>query len=140
MASHDLAISADVKWIGEAPHQNVERGAPTLLPTEDPFYLPPLGYEHAAPGTVLRSRDVEMAFLGVIPQRFTATQLLYRSNDLNRRADAAVTTVLIPDHDDPATPVPIVSYQCAIDAVTDRCFPSYALRRHSAPSPSSNCS
>ncbi len=129
MASHDLAISADVKWIGEAPHQNVERAAPTLPPTEDPFYLPPLGYEHAAPGTVLRSRDVEMAFLGVIPQRFAATQLLYRSNDLNRRADAAVTTVLIPDRDDPAAPVPIVSYQCAIDAVTDRCFPSYALRR-----------
>lgn len=37
MASHDLAISADVKWIGEAPHQNVERAAPTLPPTEDPF-------------------------------------------------------------------------------------------------------
>ncbi|ORB60806.1 lipase [Mycobacteroides saopaulense] len=129
MAPHDLAISGDVKWIGEAPHQELVRGARPLLPTEDRFYLPPLGFEHAAPGTVLRTRDVEMAFLGLIPQRFAATQLLYRSNDLNRQADAAVTTVLMPEHTDPATPTPIVSYQCAIDAVTDRCFPSYALRR-----------
>ncbi|MBB4854653.1 hypothetical protein HNP40_002040 [Mycobacteroides chelonae] len=129
MAPHDLAISGDVAWIGEAPHQELVRGRRALLPTEDPFYLPPRGFEHAAPGTVLRTRDVEMAFLGLIPQRFTATQLLYRSNDLNRQADAAVTTVLLPEHTDSATPTPIVSYQCAIDAVTDRCFPSYALRR-----------
>jgi len=129
MAPHDLAVSGDVKWIGEAPHQEIERGARPLLATEDPFYLPPLGFEHAAPGTVLRSRDVEMAFLGLIPQRFTAIQLLYRSNDLNLRPDAAVTTVLTPAQTDSATPVPVVSYQCAIDAVTDRCFPSYALRR-----------
>lgn len=129
MAPHDLATADDVKWIGEPPHQVVERGARPLLPTEDPFYLPPQGFEHAIPGTVLRTREVDMAFLGVIPQRFTATQLLYRSNDLNRRADAAVTTVLTPEGADPRTPMPIVSYQCAIDAVTDRCFPSYALRR-----------
>ncbi|AMW20179.1 lipase family protein [Mycobacteroides chelonae] len=129
MAPHDLAISGDVKWIGEPPHQELERGARPLLPTEDPFYLPPRGFEHALPGTVLRTRDVEIGFLGVIPQRFTATQLLYRSNDLNRRPEAAVTTVLTPTGTDPAASVPIVSYQCAIDAVTDRCFPSYALRR-----------
>lgn len=129
MAPHDLAISADIKWIGEAPHQEIERNTAPQLPTDDSFYLPPLGFEHAAPGTVLRSRDVELAFLGLIPQRFTATQLLYRSNDLNLVADAAVTTILTPAQTDPATPMPIVSYQCAIDAVTDRCFPSYALRR-----------
>lgn len=101
MASHDLAISADVKWIGE-PSPECRARRTDAAAHRGPFYLPPLGYEHAAPGTVLRSRDVEVAFLGVIPQRFTATQLLYRSNDLNRRADAAVTTVLIPDHDDAA--------------------------------------
>ncbi|MGH3725943.1 MAG: lipase family protein [Mycobacterium sp.] len=129
MAPHDLATTDDVKWIGEPPHQAIERGARPLLPTDDPFYLPPRGFEHATPGTVLRTREVEMAFLGVIPQRFTATQLLYRSNDMNRRADAAVTTVLTPERTDPTTPMPIVSYQCAIDAITDRCFPSYALRR-----------
>ncbi|MBA0046943.1 lipase family protein [Mycobacteroides sp. LB1] len=129
MAPHELATSGDVKWIGEPPHQVIERSGRPLLPTEDPFYLPPRGFEHAAPGTVLRTREVEIAFLGVIPQRFTATQLLHRSNDLNRHADAAVTTVLTPTGTDPMTPVPIVSYQCAIDAVTDRCFPSYALRR-----------
>ena len=53
------------------------------LPADDPFYVPPPGFEHAKPGTVLRTRDVELAFLGLVPQKFTATQLLYRSTDLN---------------------------------------------------------
>lgn len=38
-----------------------------------------------------------------------------------------VTTVLAPA--ERTEPCPIVSYQCAIDAVAGRCFPSYALRR-----------
>jgi triacylglycerol lipase len=42
---------------------------------------------------VLRSRGVELAFLGLIPQRFTATQLLYRSTDVHGDPEAAVTTV-----------------------------------------------
>ena len=30
---------------------------------------------------MLRARDVELAFLGLVPQQFTATQLLYRTTD-----------------------------------------------------------
>ena len=41
--------------------------------------------------TVLRSRDVELGFMGLIPQGVTATQLLYRSTDLGGSAQAAVT-------------------------------------------------
>jgi triacylglycerol lipase len=84
---------------------------------------------HSTPGTVLRSRDVELAFLGVIPQRVTATQLLYRTTDMHGRAEAAATTVIVPAERDEQAVTPVVSYQCAIDAVTSRCFPSYALRR-----------
>ena len=65
----------------------------------------------------------------MIPQRFTATQLLYRTTDLNDNASTTVTTVLTPTERTPDMPCPIVSYQCAIDAVTGRCFPSYALCR-----------
>lgn len=97
------------------------------MPGDDPFYQPPAGYEDTEPGTVLRSRDVQLAFLGLIPQRFTATQLLYRTTDLAGNPLTTVTTVLAPAARTEACP--IVSYQCAIDAVAGRCFPSYALRR-----------
>ena len=117
------------EWIGRAPHQNLRSGERPVVPSKDPFYLPPEGFEHAAAGTVLRSRDVELGFLGLIPQRVRATQLLYRTTDLNGQAHATATTVLIPARHAPQQVRHIVSYQCAIDAVTSRCFPSYALRR-----------
>jgi triacylglycerol lipase len=112
-----------------APHEELRAGTRPVLPGDDPFYQPPPGFERTAPGTVLRSRDVQLAFLGVIPQRFTATQLLYRTTDLDDAASTTVTTVLTPSERTPGMACPILSYQCAIDAVTGRCFPSYALRR-----------
>jgi triacylglycerol lipase len=130
MKSASLATATGAEWIGRAPHEDVQRGRP-VLPDDDPFYVPPPGYEHAQPGTVLRSRDVEVAFMGLIRQKFSATQLLYRSTDRNGLPEATATTVLVPAERTPDTVGPIVSYQCAIDAVTSRCFPSYALRRGS---------
>ena len=40
------------QWIGYAPHEDLRRGDRPLLPDKDPFYVPPLGYQHARPGTV----------------------------------------------------------------------------------------
>ncbi|MET0899132.1 MAG: lipase family protein [Mycobacterium sp.] len=117
------------EWIGRIPHQEVQHGVRPQRPHDDFFYQPPEGFEHAEPGTVLRSREVELAFLGLIRQRFTATQLLYRTTDMHGHPDATVTTLLVPAERTDQQPCPIVSYQCAIDAVADRCFPSYALRR-----------
>ncbi|WP_019971214.1 lipase family protein [Mycobacterium sp. 141] len=123
-----VADLTGAEWIGRTPHEELDRAARPQLPADDPFYTPPAGFQHAAPGTVLRSRDVELSFLGFIPQRLHATQLLYRSTDRNGVPEAAVTTVIIPPDAEPDCP--LVSYQCAIDAITGRCFPSYALRRH----------
>ena len=117
------------EWIGRAPHEDFQRGLRPVLPSKDPFYDPPAGFHHAAPGTVLRSRDVELGFLGLIPQRVRATQLLYRTTDRHGQPEATVTTVLVPKSHSHSQPRHVVSYQCAIDAVTPRCFPSYALRR-----------
>jgi hypothetical protein len=125
-----LASTTGAEWIGRAPHEELQPKARPLLPWDDPFYQPPPGYQHAMPGTVLRSRDVEMAFLGLIPQRAMATQLLYRSTDMNGNPEATATTVIVPADVTPEHPCPVLSYQCAIDAVTSRCFPSYALRRN----------
>jgi len=127
MTSADGAVSPE--WIGRPPHDEVRRGTLPVLPSEDPFYEPPAGFRHAAPGTVLRSRDVEMGFLGLVPQKVRATQLLYRTTNRKGEPEACVTTVLTPAGHTPDQPRHVVSYQCAIDAVTSRCFPSYALRR-----------
>ncbi len=72
---------------------------------------------------------MELAFLGLVRQPVRAVQLSYRTIDLRGEPMVAVTTVLTPARRDADVPTPIVSYQCAIDAVTGRCFPSYALRR-----------
>ncbi|TCJ99422.1 lipase family protein [Nocardia alba] len=104
--------------------------APTstpLLPPDDPFYDSPPGLDALAPGTVVRSRPVDVALFGVIRQRITAWQLLYRTCDLDGAPEVSVTTVLLP-WGAPARSRPLVSFQCAIDAVAPQCFPSYALR------------
>lgn len=123
------AVSTGAEWIGRPTHEELRRKARPLRPEVDPFYLPPEGFEHAKAGTVLRSRDVELAFLGLIPQKLAATQLLYRSTDLNGLAQAVATTVVVPADRPAGSRGPILSYQCAIDAVASSCFPSYALRR-----------
>lgn len=127
MTSADGAISPE--WIGRAPHEAYQRGSRPVLPSKDPFYEPPAGFQHATPGTILRSRDVKLGFLGLIPQKVRATQLLYRTTDRNGDPEATVTTVLVPARHSHSQPRHVVSYQCAIDAVSSRCFPSYALRR-----------
>lgn len=129
MDTGSAARSSGAEWIGQVPHEDLRQGSRPVLPETDLFHQPPAGFEHARPGTVLRSRDVELAFLGLIPQRLVATQLLYRTTDLNGEPQATVTTVIAPAERTRETPCPIVSYQCAIDAVSSRCFPSYALRR-----------
>ncbi len=121
------------EYITGATHEELRRGERPLTPDEDPFYQAPNGYEQAPPGTVLRSRVVELGFLGVIRQHITATQLLYRTTNLHGEPEVAVTTVLIPAQRDPELVCPVLSYQCAIDAVASRCFPSYALRRGAGP-------
>jgi hypothetical protein len=110
------------------PHE-VDFARP-LPPRDDPFCQPPDGFETSAPGTVLRSREVRLAFLGIVPQAVVAYQLLYRTTDLNGTPQATVTTVIRPAGAEPDPSGPVVSYQCAIDALASTGFPSYLLRRH----------
>ncbi|WP_084477798.1 lipase family protein [Nocardia jejuensis] len=105
-----------------------ELSARPVLPSQDPFYRSPIDAGSVPPGTILRTRQVRLGLFGVIPQRVRAWQLLYRTSDLHGVPEAAVTTVLLPWDADPAEPRPLVSFQCAIDAVAPMCFPSYALR------------
>jgi alpha-beta hydrolase superfamily lysophospholipase len=125
----NLAGTDGAEWLARPPHEELQRKVRPLLPSDDPFYQPPLGYQHAEPGTVLRSRDVELAFLGLIPQPIQAVQLLYRTTNMHGEPEATATTVIVPADVSAERPCPLLSYQCAIDAMASRCFPSYALRR-----------
>ena len=92
-----VAPATGAEWIGSRTARGNRAGRSVRsCPADDPFYDPPQGFQHAAPGTVLRSRGVEVAFLGLIPQKFTATQLLYRTTDMNGEPEATVTTVIAP--------------------------------------------
>lgn len=125
--------AAAASMVTAAPHDELRRGERPLTPDEDAFYQPPAGFEEAEPGTVLRSRAVEIGFLGLIGQKVNATQLLYRTTNLHEEPEVAVTTVLVPEQRDVEHACPVLSYQCAIDAVASRCFPSYAMRRGAGP-------
>jgi triacylglycerol lipase len=129
MNSHS---AAPVKAAGP-PHEELRRGKRPISPDDDPFYRAPEGYEHTDPGAVLRSRDVEIGFLGLISQPVKATQLLYRTTNLHEDPEVAVTTVLVPAQRGSNAAYPVLSYQCAIDAVASRCFPSFAMRRGAGP-------
>ncbi|MGY4098307.1 lipase family protein [Nocardia sp. R16R-3T] len=102
-----------------------------LLPSSDPFLRPPKGFAARPAGTILRSRRVELALFGLVPQQVSAWQLLYRSCDMHGTPEAAVTTVLLPLDADPDEDRPLLAFQTAMDAIAERCSPSYALRRGS---------
>ena len=93
----------------------------------DPFFDAPAGFAEAPVGTVLRYRDVTVGFLGRIKQRVRATQLLYRTVNMHGEPEVTVTTVIAPRRG--AKPgAPLVSYQCAIDSLHPKTFPSYVLQ------------
>ncbi|MGY0498587.1 lipase family protein [Nocardia sp. FBN12] len=106
--------------------------APTraVVPDKDPFYAPRPGFEGLPEGAILRSRPVELAAFGMIGLKVRAWQLLYRTTDLNGVPEASVTTVVAPIGG-VAPGAPLLSFQCAIDAISPRSFPSYALQRGS---------
>ena len=111
------------------PSHAVDYARP-LPPRDDCFCQAPAGFEAAVPGAVLRSRQVRVAFLGIVPQAVVAYQLLYRTTDLTGAPQAAITTVIRPAGVAVDPEAPVVSYQCAIDAVASTGFPSYVLRWH----------
>jgi hypothetical protein len=116
-----LAAAAALALAGPA-------AAAPLKPSVDPFYKPAAGYEAAAPGTVLRSRKVDIAALGIPLPFFKGYQVLYRTNDAHDQPVATVATIMVPARPAPAGGRPLVSYQPATDSLTTADFPSYKLQ------------
>jgi hypothetical protein len=106
------------------PSGRLTRGLP-LPPADDPFYQPPAGFESEEPGTILKQRDITVAFLGLIPDPVDAYQLLYRTTAINGSAIATVTTIFKPTN--PKTDR-FISFQTAYDSSASICNPSYNYR------------
>ncbi|MFB8282428.1 lipase family protein [Nocardia colli] len=101
------------------------------LPQDDSFYRPPAGFADQAPGAILRSREVHLAVLTVLPLNVRSWQLLYRTTDLNDQPTVAVTTVILPAGADPNRSRPLVSLQFYYDSASNDCSPSYVLQQGS---------
>ncbi|HEX9711605.1 MAG TPA: lipase family protein [Actinomycetota bacterium] len=104
--------------------------AEVLEPQNDPFYQAPAGIEDLTPGTILRSRQVDVSLMQVplTGMRFHAYQLLYRTGDVADRPIANVTTLIVPDADPPAGGRQLVSLQNAENSLDPNCAPSYQLQ------------
>lgn len=104
--------------------QSIQPSKRVLTPTTDPFYNPPSGFESTTPGTILRTRQVLTANLGLLPNlNVQSYQLLYRTTAINGSAIAAVTTIfkplLAPQLDR------FISFHTAYDGSSTLCNPSY---------------
>ncbi|MFI6776616.1 lipase family protein [Nocardia sp. NPDC050412] len=99
------------------------------VPQQDSFYQPPEGFEAQEVGAILRSREVHLAVLTVLPLSVRSWQLLYRSTDLFGQPTAAVTTVILPAGADPNRSRPLVSLQFYYDSASIACAPSFVLQQ-----------
>lgn len=122
-----LLVMAAALSLGSVPAHAAAGGAPSLLPSQDPFYSYSGSVASVAPGTVLRSRTVSIAWAG-LPTPVTATQLLYRTNNQLGAPTVTVTTVLRAAPTSAGAPVRILSYQVFYDGLGSECDPSYNLQ------------
>lgn len=122
-----LAALSGPASTGAVPSAATASAAPIPLPHDDPFYR----YTGKEPlrkidrGTVLKTRSVMVGVpqsgQGLLP----ATQLLYRTQDQQKKPSVTVTTVVNPTG--PAN-AGLVAYLSFYDALGDKCSPSFTLR------------
>jgi hypothetical protein len=96
-------------------------------PTDDRFYGAPADLDALRPGEVLEGRPVEVRALRHVIDA-DAWQVKFRSTDVEGAASWGVTTVMVPRRRFEGRFRPLLSYQCAIDALGATADPSYTLR------------
>lgn len=100
------------------------------IPSADPFYKPPAGFESTKPGAILRQRRIVAGFFGLIPDPIEAHQLLYRTTAIDGSAIATVTTIFVPLF---AKRDRFVSFHTAYDSSATICNPSYNYQLGAVP-------
>ncbi|MHB8669199.1 MAG: lipase family protein [Acidimicrobiales bacterium] len=124
-----LAATPAFPAAAAAPASAAALPVPTAvpLPQDDAFYRAPIPLPSLPPGSVIRSRPVSVAALG-IPLPLEAHQVMYVSSDVNGRPSAAVATIIKPLTPSATAPRPLVSYQEPWDSDSLNCAPSYEMR------------
>ncbi|KAJ5929276.1 hypothetical protein N7454_007124 [Penicillium verhagenii] len=97
-----------------------------LLPSEDPFYSAPNGYENRVPGSVLRIRSAP-GNLTTLVNASAAYNIVYRTTDSRYNPSWAVTTVFVPLNPRREKTSSLLSYQIAYDSHDLDASPSYAM-------------
>ena len=95
-------------------------------PESDPFYAEPQPMPDVPPGTILASRAVTFAPLGV-PLPNPAWQLRYMSTDMRGRPQAAIATVVQPLVPALTGNKPLLSYHFFTDSPGLKCQPSHQV-------------
>ena len=123
-----VAVPLLLAWGGSSMAATLAQLGPVPVPAQDPFYSVPPDIANLPNGTVLASRPVQAVALAVpIPAR--AWQVKYKTIDQRGQPSAYVTTILMPLTPwTGAGPRPLLSYQAAIDSLSNKCAPSYVLR------------
>lgn len=115
-------------FVAALPSAPVKKAGP-LPPDEDPWYIPPDGWESEPPGAILRHRapPSPIAAIGLAEVNLDAThQILYRTTDSFGEPITTVTTVMVPHNADYTK---VLSYQVAQDAADRTCSPSFGLQQ-----------
>ncbi|KAL8287150.1 hypothetical protein RQP46_003602 [Phenoliferia psychrophenolica] len=107
------------------------QSAPSLgslpLPVNDPFYVPPSGWQQKANGAILRTRNVTIGFATVVAvPAVTGYQLLYRTNDAFGNPQTTVTTLMVPSN---AVSDRVIIYANAENSNSINCAPSYLIQK-----------
>ncbi|KAL8281389.1 hypothetical protein RQP46_006073 [Phenoliferia psychrophenolica] len=89
-----LSLLSAAASVTAAPAAGVP--AVPLPPSKDPFYLGPAGWETTQPGTILKTRNVTIAFFTAVPNPVDGYQLLYRTSGVYGEPLVTVTTVMVP--------------------------------------------
>jgi hypothetical protein len=120
-------LAAVLTFAGAAAPADDSAKAGIPLPHDDPFYTytgsTPL--KQIAPGTVLKTRSVRVGVPGSGQGVLPGTQLLYRTQDEQKRPTVTVTTVVNPSGQ---ANLGLVAYLSFYDALGDICSPSYTLQ------------
>lgn len=103
------------------------------VPQKDAFYQPPKAkfLRDKAPGTVLRSRRVDISSngFGQLLEPVNSWQILYRSTSARGLANAVSGTVIVPKAPWTDGPRPLVSYAVGTHGMGPECAPSYHLAK-----------
>ncbi|KAL8276426.1 hypothetical protein RQP46_011178 [Phenoliferia psychrophenolica] len=80
---------------------------------------------NVAPGTILKTRTVQAAYINVVPVPLRTYQLLYRTTDSQEQPLVTVTTIVVPPG---ASPEKLVLFGTPEDSAASMCAPSYSIQ------------